>query len=152
MRHSETTAADPYFTSREYRVRLRSVVATHTYRQLAAMAGVSPETIRRFLRGDRPTAVFLACVCLHFGISLNWLVFGDGPEDYEEATKGLGTSTRRPSDASLQRLEELLQCVHDQVGAAQRLLSGARSPARGRDYEVVVRTRRGRTPRAPPEK
>jgi len=47
---------------------------------VCAATGVSSETVRRYLLGQRPSTDFIVHACLHYGISANWLLLGIGPQ------------------------------------------------------------------------
>lgn len=60
--------------------RLQDILAGQSFRELGDATGVSAETARRYLRGERPSTQFIERVCLLHGISANWLLLGIGPK------------------------------------------------------------------------
>jgi hypothetical protein len=65
--------------------RLRSVVATKTYRELGDMTGTNAETARRYILGQPPSLEFVVALCDKQGVSPTWLLTGDGPMRASEA-------------------------------------------------------------------
>jgi transcriptional regulator with XRE-family HTH domain len=59
--------------------RVELLAAGHTARALARRLKIHPETTRRYLRGDRPSARFIARLCTAFGVSADWLLNGHEP-------------------------------------------------------------------------
>ena len=45
---------------------------------LAARLNLHPETVRRYLNGQRPSPEFLAALCRELGVSPQWLLLGEG--------------------------------------------------------------------------
>jgi hypothetical protein len=58
--------------------RIRAVLRGRSNEAIAAWAGVSAESIRRYLAGDPPPARFLVAMCEHEDISGDWLLTGRG--------------------------------------------------------------------------
>ena len=108
-----------YLKSRGYYARLWHTIGAYNCRDLAAIMGVSREMPRRFLRGDTPSAEFLICVALNFGVSLSWLVLGEGPDVLDSnRPPPPGGFARRPNDVLLERVAEELGRLHKEVLAA----------------------------------
>ncbi len=59
--------------------RLTQIVGDRSAREVAALTGHHAETVRRYLRGQRPTFAFLAQLALELDVSLHWLVTGAPP-------------------------------------------------------------------------
>jgi len=48
--------------------------------ELAERMGLHPETVRRYLRGQKPAPEFLASICRELGVSPRWLLLGEGEQ------------------------------------------------------------------------
>ncbi len=59
--------------------RLEAAVDGRSYRQLSDITGIHPETVRRYMQGQAPSAEFLAGLCSSLGLSAEWLLLGHGP-------------------------------------------------------------------------
>lgn len=64
--------------------RLLAAAGKLTYRKLAEMTQSHPETVRRYMQGQAPSADFLSRFCAALGINGNWLLTGYGPMRIEE--------------------------------------------------------------------
>jgi hypothetical protein len=58
--------------------RLLAAAGRFSYREIGDMTGIHPETVRRYMNGDPPSAEFLATFCAGMGISVDWMLFGQG--------------------------------------------------------------------------
>lgn len=58
------------------RARVRAVCVGMSYRTLSEVTGTSTETVRRYMNGFKPSAIFLARICHAFEISPVWLLLG----------------------------------------------------------------------------
>lgn len=63
----------------QFKARLNTAAGQYSYRELGRLTGVHPETIRRYMQGHAPSAVFLSRLCESLGISGEWLLTGHGP-------------------------------------------------------------------------
>lgn len=59
--------------------RLRAAVGQRTYRHVGELTGTNPETVRRYMTGQAPSAEFLSALCRSLGLSAEWLLSGRGP-------------------------------------------------------------------------
>jgi len=64
--------------------RLTAVVGERTYRRVGELTGTHPETVRRYMQGQAPSAEFLVGVCRALGVNGNWLLTGQGPRRVDE--------------------------------------------------------------------
>ena len=62
-----------------FKARLNTAAGQYSYRELGRLTGVHPETVRRYMQGHAPSAVFLSKLCEALGISGEWLLTGHGP-------------------------------------------------------------------------
>lgn len=84
MEAPTTSSADP--ASDQPRVfcrdglcnRLIQVTGEYSKADLAELAGMSSETVRRYLSGDGVSVKFLIAICTAYGIDADWLLFGVG--------------------------------------------------------------------------
>ncbi len=54
--------------------RLRLVCAGSTYARIGRLTGTHPETVRRYVAGDAPSAAFVTALCRATGLSSDWLL------------------------------------------------------------------------------
>jgi hypothetical protein len=59
-------------------VRVAAACRGHKPTPLAAKLDLHPETVRRYLNGQRPSPEFLAAICRELGVSAEWLLLGKG--------------------------------------------------------------------------
>ncbi|MEO1128295.1 MAG: hypothetical protein AAFX05_01150 [Planctomycetota bacterium] len=59
--------------------RLEFACKDRSCREIGRLTQTHPETVRRYLRGGRPPACFIASFCSIFGVSADWLLLGEGP-------------------------------------------------------------------------
>lgn len=59
--------------------RLHAVAGQLTYRRLGELTNTHPETVRRYMQGQAPSAEFLAGVCVNLAVSGEWILTGRGP-------------------------------------------------------------------------
>ena len=59
--------------------RLNRAVGETSYRQLGDLTNTHPETVRRYMQGQAPSAAFMTSLCQNLGISGEWLLSGKGP-------------------------------------------------------------------------
>ncbi|PHQ78545.1 MAG: hypothetical protein COB69_09750 [Phycisphaera sp.] len=90
--------------------RLKEVTAGHSCKQIAEMYGISSESIRRYLRGGRPSVQFLIDVALQTETSLDWLILGRGARNYKDA-KQLWQSETTQIQLTLREIITKLDCI-----------------------------------------
>lgn len=66
-------------TTSAFHDRLNQAVGDTSYRQLGTLTDTHPETVRRYMQGQTPSAVFMTNLCRNLGISGEWLLSGQGP-------------------------------------------------------------------------
>lgn len=104
--------------------RLHSVVGGITYKALAEATKAHPESVRRYMQGQTPSAEFLAALCTEFDVNANWLLTGEGPVRNSEGClhalrnappSDLLSSLARSIDRLMKRVErlELLLADHE---------------------------------------
>lgn len=59
--------------------RLKVAAGERNYRELASLTDTSPETVRRYMLGQSPSADFLSSLCNSTGVNGEWLLTGRGP-------------------------------------------------------------------------
>ncbi|MEM7629933.1 MAG: helix-turn-helix domain-containing protein [Planctomycetota bacterium] len=88
--------------------RLRSVAGERTYRRLGELTQTHPETVRRCMQGQAPSAEFLTRLCQVFGISGEWMLTGRGAMRVDD----VGTQALRQANTP-----DLLHALADTVTA-----------------------------------
>jgi phage repressor protein C with HTH and peptisase S24 domain len=71
--------------------RLQTLVDTHAggkHTVFAKAAGIIPTTFQNYISGRTPSAESLVNICEHFGVNLNWLLTGKGPQYLRDLEKG----------------------------------------------------------------
>jgi transcriptional regulator with XRE-family HTH domain len=66
-------------TTSAFHDRLNQAVGETSYRQLGTLTETHPETVRRYMQGQAPSAAFMTNLCQNLGISGEWLLSGQGP-------------------------------------------------------------------------
>lgn len=115
--------------------RLQAAVGKTTFRRLGELTETHPETVRRYMQGQAPSAQFLAGVCAAMGICGEWLLTGQGPM----RTGDLRRHALREADASelleavantltdlrerMERLERFVQGLETRIRAGTRTLT-----------------------------
>ncbi len=59
--------------------RLLAASGGRSFRVLAEVTGSHPESVRRYMQGQSPSAEFLSAFCRQLGINGDWLLTGRGP-------------------------------------------------------------------------
>lgn len=103
---------------------------------LARTAGVTAETVRRYLSGTAPSAAFLQRLCESYGVSGDWLLRGEGPVLAKDvATHALrgasGIALVLAIGAALDDLQERVERVEMFARRLAELESAATAPGRG---------------------
>ncbi len=62
-----------------FHARLNEAAGRVSYRKLGGLTNTHPETVRRYMQGQSPSAIFLTNMCRVLGISGEWLLTGRGP-------------------------------------------------------------------------
>lgn len=63
----------------DFHARLNEAAGTISFRKLGRLTDTHPETVRRYMQGQAPSATFLTNLCRALGISGEWLLTGKGP-------------------------------------------------------------------------
>ena len=58
-----------------------------SYREVADLTGMHPESVRRYLNRDMPSPEFIAAFCAGLEISADWLVHGRPPKRSRDALR-----------------------------------------------------------------
>lgn len=75
--HTVQPASCP-FDHAGFAARLAMVLQSGSIRDHAERAGVSRESVRRYMRGETPNLAFLTSLCTSMGINAEWLLTGHG--------------------------------------------------------------------------
>ncbi|MFG0315145.1 MAG: helix-turn-helix domain-containing protein [Phycisphaerales bacterium] len=100
----------------QLRERLKLAGGQYSYRELGRLTGVHPETIRRYMQGHAPSAVFLSRLCDALGVSGEWLLTGRGPMSCKEISKA---ALRRANVQDL--LQAMSSIISDQEDRLEQL-------------------------------
>lgn len=93
--------------------RLASAAQGLSYRRLAKLTNVHPETARRYMQGQSPSVEFITAFCEQLGVSAEWLLHGTGPMKTEQVR---GDALRHSSVAELlAALGQTLDRLSDRV-------------------------------------
>lgn len=65
--------------------RLHQVLGEATFADIARATGCNSETVRRYMRGGTPSVEFVIGVGRHYGVSLDWLLLGQGTRSRPES-------------------------------------------------------------------
>jgi len=71
-------------TSSAFHERLNAAAGGDSYRELGDLTETHPETVRRYMHGQAPSAAFITNLCHAKGISGQWLLSGQGPMRTED--------------------------------------------------------------------
>lgn len=82
-----STLSTPAAGTSAFHDRLNLAVGDTSYRQLGSMTDTHPETVRRYMQGQAPSAAFLTNLCQSLGVSGEWLLSGQGPMKVREMRK-----------------------------------------------------------------
>ncbi len=88
--------------------RLTEAAGKISYRQLGKITETHPETVRRYMQGQTPSATYIQSFCDALQISSDWLLTGEGPKNRGE----IRTHALKNADAS-----ELLVAIADTLAA-----------------------------------
>lgn len=93
--------------------RILAAVGNRTYRHVGELTGTHPETVRRYLQGQSPSAEFIAALSTALNINADWILTGRGPMKCEEL-KAHALATADGSEL-LQAMSEVLDRLIDRV-------------------------------------
>lgn len=110
-----------------------------TFRALAEATQQHPETVRRYLHGQAPSAEFLSSLCFKFDVNAQWLLTGQGPVRHTE-TRAHALREANPAEllaaiaAALERLTDRIDRVELFVQTLETRLRGR--PANAAEGEL----------------
>lgn len=105
------------------RLRLNRLLKKHTRAEIARKTGTSSVNVGRYARGTQIPAAFCAALVRKFGVNSNWMLLGEGPQDF---------SAVQPDSV---REKDILNLV-DSLNAVARLELGALG---GDDHAKMLR-------------
>ncbi|MEQ9206459.1 MAG: hypothetical protein RLN78_03750 [Phycisphaerales bacterium] len=140
--------------------RLNLAVGDTSYRQLGTITETHPETVRRYMQGQAPSAAFMTNLCQNLGISGEWLLSGQGPM----RVRDIRTHALKNADANelmgaiantltqlierVDRLERFVQIMETRLNASGEI-EPKPNPQSGVDSGTLDSDERSRTkPRA----
>lgn len=117
----------------DFHSRLNDASGTCSYRKLGKLTDTHPETVRRYMQGQAPSATFLTNMCRVLGISGEWLLTGRGPMKCTEV-RSHALSQADPSELMtaiantltdlcdrMDRIERFVQTLETRVRGVQHL-------------------------------
>jgi hypothetical protein len=102
--------------------RLLEAAGEISYRKLGRLTDTHPETVRRYMQGQAPSATFLTNMCHVMGISGEWLLTGRGPMKCSEM-RTHALSHADPSEL-LTAVANTLTDLCDRVDRLERFVQG----------------------------
>lgn len=94
--------------------RLHTIAAGRSHRHLGELTKTNPETVRRYMNGQPPSADFLVALCYALGVNAQWLLTGQGPM-LQADVKGHVLKAANATDlltAMAETIERLIDRVH----------------------------------------
>jgi transcriptional regulator with XRE-family HTH domain len=88
--------------------RLRLAASGRSNRLLSELTGVPTETVRRYMRGQTPSAEFLARFCTALDLTADWLLLGRGEMRTGEAPE---LTEAELDDVSLAHIAERVESL-----------------------------------------
>jgi hypothetical protein len=100
--------------------RLNDSAGKVSYRRLGKLTDTHPETVRRYMQGKMPSALYIQSFCDAMGISGDWLLTGKGPRHRNDVR----TYALKHADASelLNAIAETLAALTARVDTMERFM------------------------------
>ncbi|MDF1809565.1 MAG: helix-turn-helix transcriptional regulator [Phycisphaerales bacterium] len=117
--------------------RLNSAVGEVSYRKLGRLTDTHPETVRRYMQGQAPSATFLTNLCRVLGISGEWMLTGRGPMKCTEM-KSHALSQADPSEL-MTAIANTLTNLCDRMDRLERFVQSMETRIRGTEPETPRR-------------
>jgi|GEM_PF-1342369 len=117
-----------------YHERLNSAVGEVSYRKLGRLTDTHPETVRRYMQGQAPSATFLTNLCRVLGISGEWMLTGRGPMKCTEM-KSHALSQADPSEL-MTAIANTLTNLCDRMDRIERFVQSMETRIRGSQAET----------------
>ena len=123
-------------TKSAFHDRLSLAVGDTSYRQLGEMTDTHPETVRRYMQGQAPSATFLTNMCRVLGISGEWLLTGRGPMKVSQIrSHALGQAD--PSEL-MTAVANTLTDLCDRMDRLERFVQSLETRLRGNQIEGEI--------------
>ncbi|GEM_PF-4642813 len=111
---------DPNLTAR-----IRVATKGQNTREVSYTTGVNRESVRRYLKGGKPSVEFIRQVCLRYNVLADWLILGEGPRTREELKSELLADL--DSDRFAEAWAERFARVESRLIAIEHILTTDRS-------------------------
>lgn len=115
--------------------RIRTVVGSMTFRALAEATKQHPETVRRYLHGQAPSAEFLSALCFKFDVNAQWLLTGQGPVRHTE-TRADALREANPTEL-LSAIAAALERLTDRIDRIELFVQTLETRLRGRSTNAA---------------
>jgi transcriptional regulator with XRE-family HTH domain len=116
----------------ELHTRLNKAAAGRSYRHISDLTGIHPETVRRYMQGQAPSAEFLSRFCETLELNADWLLLGRGSMraaiiPSSNAAKDSTSDPVHSIAASLERVTQRLDRLESTIHQLESRLRGARA-------------------------
>ena len=118
----------------ELHERLLAAAGDRSFRHIGELTNTNPETVRRYMSGQAPSAEFLAEFCVAFGVSSEWLLLGRGPMRATEV-KGHMLRHADPSEL-LAAMASTLEKLIDRVDRLDRFVQTLETRVRAKALPI----------------
>jgi transcriptional regulator with XRE-family HTH domain len=124
--------------------RLKHAAGERNYRELAQLTATSPETVRRYMLGQSPSAEFLSSLCAGTGVNGEWLLTGRGPVH----KKDVRATALRDANVTelLSAMSVTLERLIERVERLEVFLQSMEARLRGRAAPAPVDSSNGSDP------
>lgn len=121
-----STQSQPHI---DFHARLNKAAGEVSYRKLGRLTDTHPETVRRYMQGQAPSATFMTNLCQVMGISGEWLLTGKGPMKCAQM-RSHALSQADPSEL-MTAVANTLTDLCDRMDRLERYVQGLESQIRG---------------------
>ena len=119
-----------------FHTRLNEAAGRVSYRKLGGLTETHPETVRRYMQGQAPSATFLTNMCRVLGISGEWLLTGRGPMKVSQIrSHALGQAD--PSEL-MTAVANTLTDLCDRMDRLERFVQSLETRLRGNQIEGEI--------------
>ncbi len=128
-RTPSSTPAEPTSPVVDFHARLNEAAGDLSFRKLGRLTDTHPETVRRYMQGQAPSATFLTNLCSVMGISGEWLLTGRGPMKCAQM-RSHALNQADPSEL-MTAVANTLTDLCDRMDRLERFVQGLETRVRG---------------------